>query len=133
MFRITDREELLIFRTRYLYCGRHSHCGKVCLGMIKYLHAVGYVGSSDGFPFKKFGMGTGCRDNDFRTPVKTILMSSSDRDLDRGKFSISVGLINAGSLFGYRVMQIYSLDETIQYKFSLYFHCHSWIKRACSS
>ena len=66
-------------------------------------------------------------------PLMTILMSSSDRDLDRGKFSISVGLINAGSLFSYRVMQIYSLDEAIQYKFSLYFHCHSWIKRACSS
>ena len=70
-------------------------------------------------------------------PLLTILISSNDRDVDRdlvrGKFSISVGLINAGSLFSYRVMHSYSLVEAIKYEFSLYLHYRSWIKHSCST
>ena len=36
-------------------------------------------------------------------PLLTILISSSDPDLVRGKFSIYVGLINAGSHLTYKV------------------------------
>ena len=66
-------------------------------------------------------------------PLLVILISSSGRDLVQSKFLISVGLINAGSLFSYKVMHSYSLVEAIEYEFSLYSHCYSWIKHACSS
>ena len=66
-------------------------------------------------------------------PLLSISISSSDRDLVRGNFLISVGLMNAGSLFSYRVMHSYSLLEAIKYEFSLYLHCYNWIKHACSS
>ena len=61
-------------------------------------------------------------------PLLTILISSSDRDLVRSKFSISVGLINAGSLFGYRAMHSTSLVGAIEYELSLYsYWIYSWI------
>ena len=66
-------------------------------------------------------------------PLLTILISSTDRDLVRGKFSISVGLINAGRLFSYREIHSYSLVEAIEYESSIYSHCYNWIKHACSS
>ena len=55
-------------------------------------------------------------------PLLAILMSSSDCVV-RDKFSISVGLINADSLFSYRVMNSYQLVEAIEYELSLYLHC----------
>ena len=51
-------------------------------------------------------------------PLLTIWISSSDRDLVRSNFSISVGSINADGLFISRVMHSYSLVGAIEYELS---------------
>ena len=66
-------------------------------------------------------------------PLLTIWISSSDRDLVRSKFSISISLTNADSLDSYRVMHSYSSVEAIEYEFSLSSYCYNFIKHTCSS